>query len=268
VANAKAAGAYGVIVYNNVDGDPIPMARTPGFDDDIPAVMVSQGDGLDLLSQTPTTATVTPRQLADAEENLLADFSNIGPAPFTHGVKPDVLAPGQNVLSSVFAFDNTGLLVGEQGFNLFNGTSMATPHVSGAAALLVAEGHTQREVKSALVTTAMDLGYEVWEQGGGLIQVLDASEAASFFYPSNASLGVFKGNAPANGSVDIEISGESCDSATASGSDLVSAGVNGSTLTVEFDGGRTATSGFHSGYVEVDCGGDLYHLPWLAVVDR
>jgi minor extracellular serine protease Vpr len=266
VANAKAAGAFGVIVYQNNALDPIPMGRTAGFDDFIPAVMVSQADGLALEGQAPTTATVTPFILGSATPNLLADFSNIGPAPFTHIVKPDVVAPGENVLSSIILFDAFG--VNDHSWDLFNGTSMSTPHVSGAAAILVAEGLSPEEVKSALVTTAFDLGYEVWEQGGGLIDVLAASEASVFFYPSSASFGVFKGFAPADGVVDIAITGGSC-SATIDGSSFASADVDGSTLTVEFNGGRTAAEDFYSGFVTVDCGADgTYTLPWLAVVDR
>src|SRR4030095_810231 len=42
VANAKAAGAIAVLIINNVAGDPIAMAKTAGFDDDIPAVMISK----------------------------------------------------------------------------------------------------------------------------------------------------------------------------------------------------------------------------------
>ena len=45
VANAKAAGAIGVLIVNNVAGDPIAMARTAGFDDDLPAVMATVRDG-------------------------------------------------------------------------------------------------------------------------------------------------------------------------------------------------------------------------------
>src|SRR4029077_16875744 len=56
VANAKAAGAIGVVIVNNVAGDPIAMARTAGFDDDIPAVMISKGNGAALRASGETTA--------------------------------------------------------------------------------------------------------------------------------------------------------------------------------------------------------------------
>ena len=271
VENAKAAGASGAIIYNNVAGDPIPMARTGGFDDDLPAVMVSMADGQALeteASGAPTTAAVSPRQLGPATPNLLADFSNIGPASFTHIIKPDVVAPGENVLSSVFSL-GSDLLPTDRSYDLFNGTSMATPHVSGAAALLVGAGLDNREVKSALVTTASDLGYAVWEQGGGLIDVDAAAAAASFFYPSSASFGAFQGNAPANGRAQIAITGDACHTASVDGGDgFVSAAVSGDTLTVEFAGGRSADTGFYSGLVTVTCGAATYDLPFLAVVNR
>ena len=56
VANAKAVGALGALIINNVAGDPIAMARTAGFDDDLPAVMLSQADGATLRSSGATTA--------------------------------------------------------------------------------------------------------------------------------------------------------------------------------------------------------------------
>src|SRR5206468_8451212 len=56
VANAKAAGAIGVLIINNVAGDPIPMARTAGFDDDLPAVMIGLIEGVALLASGATTA--------------------------------------------------------------------------------------------------------------------------------------------------------------------------------------------------------------------
>jgi subtilisin family serine protease len=147
---------------------------------------------------------------------------------------------------------------------------MSTPHVSGAAAILVAEGRSPEEVKSALVTTAFDLGYEVWEQGGGLIDVFAAAAADTFFYPSSASFGGFNGNAPANGSVSIAITGIACDDAVSvdGGFGFVTADMNDSILEVDFAGGRDAGTEFYSGFVSVTCGGIVYDLPFLAVVNR
>ena len=56
VANAKAAGAIAVLIINNVAGDPIAMARTAGFDDDIPAVMISKNEGAALRAANPPDA--------------------------------------------------------------------------------------------------------------------------------------------------------------------------------------------------------------------
>src|SRR5436309_4716968 len=60
VANAKAAGAVGVLVINNVAGDPTAMGRSAGFDDDLPAVMISKNDGAALRASGATTAAAQP----------------------------------------------------------------------------------------------------------------------------------------------------------------------------------------------------------------
>ena len=186
-----------------------------------------------------------------------------------HNVKPDVMAPGVDILSSTFA-----------GFELYNGTSMASPHVAGAAALLL-EAHgdwTPAQVKSAIVNTASDQGLMVWQQGGGLLDVPAALSAEAFFYPSNASFGIFKGNAKANGSVEIEIdSTETCvvTDVTQStvigpaGGMYVDAWVDGSTLMVDFEGGRAASRDLYGGYVDIDCGlAGTYTVPWGSWVRR
>ena len=168
VANAKAAGAGGALIFTD-DRDPVSMAKTDGFDDDIPAVMVARAAGLAyeaaLTGGAIFPTNISPPTIVAETPNLLADFSSRGPAPFTGIVKPDVVAPGVNILSSVF--DGTG-------WDLFNGTSMASPHVAGASAVLLQANSawTPAQVKSALATTASDLGLAVWEQGSGLIDLV------------------------------------------------------------------------------------------------
>ena len=269
IANAKATGAVGAVIYTYAGEDPIGMATTPGYDDQIPAVMVSYDAGKVL--ELGVSAVITGPTSVPTTPNVLADFSSTGPVPFTYAVKPDVVAPGVNILSSTVQFNDQGIT--GTSWELYDGTSMASPHVAGAAAALLGAhpSWTPQDVKSALVTTADETkpGDTVWQQGGGLINLVTADAATATFYPSNASFGVFKGNAPANGSIDIAVTnGTACSVVDTTGSAYASATIAGSTLTVDFTGNRTAATGLYGGYVHVDCSGTAYHIPWGAVVNR
>jgi minor extracellular serine protease Vpr len=83
---------------------------------------------------------------------VIASFSSAGPTPFDQLLKPDVAAPGVNILSSV-----PDSATNESGdWAVFDGTSMATPVVAGAAALLLQAhpGWTPADVKDSLMATA------------------------------------------------------------------------------------------------------------------
>src|SRR5437867_3851451 len=146
---AQNRGAVGVIILNNQPTDPFPMAQDGVNHPTIPAVIVSLADGATLKAHVPGSVTVDGTTFFDfvtTNADILAAFSSRGPTPYDFRLKPDVTAPGVSVLSSV---------LGGQ-FAFFQGTSMATPHTTGAAALLLAAHPTWSpdEVKSALVNYA------------------------------------------------------------------------------------------------------------------
>jgi subtilisin family serine protease len=134
----------------------------------------------------PDAITVAAATSAD----LIADFSSAGPTPVSLGMKPDVTAPGVDILSSLPASQGT--------FGLLSGTSMATPHVAGAAALLE-ERHptwTVAQIKSALVQTGTPVlqpgtGAETspLREGGGLVDLPQADNPLLFASPTSLSFG-------------------------------------------------------------------------------
>jgi subtilisin family serine protease len=148
--HAEAAGALAAIVVNNVDGPPVLMSASGTVG--IPAVMISRRDGDLLKANLAGGVTVrmsddTRIQLAELA-NQLSSNSSRGPSAPSNALKPDLSAPG----SSIFAA-KAG--TGTEGF-LLSGTSMAAPHVAGAAALL-RELHPEwppMMIKAALMNTA------------------------------------------------------------------------------------------------------------------
>ncbi|MGW7630053.1 S8 family serine peptidase [Streptomyces griseoincarnatus] len=107
----------------------------------------------------------------------LADFSSRGPRAGDDAVKPDVTAPGVGIVAARAAGTTMGQVV-DASHVAASGTSMAAPHVAGAAALL-AQQHpdwTASRLKDALTSTARPIeGQRVTEQGGGRIDVAAAS---------------------------------------------------------------------------------------------
>ena len=98
-----------------------------------------------LTSPGSSARAITVAAVTEADPAQVAGFSSAGPTPLSLRLKPDVAAPGVGVLSSV-----------PEGWETMSGTSMAAPHVSGAAALLLQRhpGWTPADVKAALTATA------------------------------------------------------------------------------------------------------------------
>jgi hypothetical protein len=138
IVNAQEAGAIAVVVFS-IAGDPIVMTGVPGLAD-IPALMIGQADGNLILAEI--TAGKEVEVLLDKglflsvtdSGNVMGAFSARGPAPVQDILKPDVTAPGINILAG-FTPDAANSVPGET-FATLTGTSMATPHVAGVAALL------------------------------------------------------------------------------------------------------------------------------------
>jgi minor extracellular serine protease Vpr len=126
VANAKDAGALGVIIINNVAGDPIAMARTAGFDDNLPAVMISKDDGAALRASGATTASASlnfQEFIHPDHKDILAGFSSQGPTRPELALKPDVTSVGVNVLSSITCVNKGPNCPGDgSGWAFFQGT--------------------------------------------------------------------------------------------------------------------------------------------------
>jgi subtilisin family serine protease len=158
VANAESAGAIAVVVFN-LSGAPIVMiGDSVGID--IPALMVGAADGnlfLDELNNDEIINVVLDKSffLTEADTgNNMGSFSSRGPGPVADILKPDVTAPGINILAGNTP-DAVNSVSGEF-FAFRTGTSMATPHVAGVAALLK-QAHPDwnpATIKSALMTTA------------------------------------------------------------------------------------------------------------------
>jgi subtilisin family serine protease len=203
---------------------------------------------------------------------VIADFSSAGPTPVSLALKPDVSAPGVNVLSSLPTSQGT--------FGTLSGTSMATPAVAGAAAIL-RERHpdwTVAQIKSALVQsgdpvrTATGAEALPTREGGGLVDLPRADVPLLFASPTGLSFGSLLPAATASRTVTLGDAGGGAgvwtpSAVLQSGSATVTVPP---TVTVPGELAVTATGGSAAGdaagFVVLTRGADVRRIPfWLQV---
>jgi subtilisin family serine protease len=155
IRNAQNAGAVAALVSNNIAGDGVGMAQdgTPN-QPTIFAYNVSLTDAAALKTHDgeATTISASPAYIITGNDDFMAGFSSQGPTDVDFRVKPDVVAPGVNVLSSIpHQFCDAPPC-----FTFLQGTSMATPHLAGSAAVLrwANPAWGAAEIRSAIVNTA------------------------------------------------------------------------------------------------------------------
>ncbi|WP_399029411.1 S8 family peptidase [Streptomyces sp. 15-116A] len=127
-------------------------------------------------------------------KDKLADFSSTGPRLGDGAIKPDVTAPGVDITAASAKGNDIAKEVGEKpaGYMTISGTSMATPHVAGAAAILKQQHPTwtYAELKAALTASTKGGKYTPFEQGSGRIQVDKAIKQTVIADPVSLSFGV------------------------------------------------------------------------------
>jgi minor extracellular serine protease Vpr len=285
IRNAQTAGADAVLVVNNVNGDPVAMAQdgTPN-QPTVPAYMLSLANRAALMADDGLSATIgsAKQYFQTGNSDFMASFSGQGPTDVDFRVKPDVVAPGVNVLSSI-PLSNAGgvcqtatpLVDGCWAF--FQGTSMATPHLAGSAAVLIGlhPDWPAWAIRSAIVNTAQEGVLQPFAGtglvtdpnivGAGRERLDNAVDAKALLNPVSLSFGpVPSGSGQTmTGTIDVmSVAGPGAytvavRSAGPSGAAGVSyaASISGSTITVTMSEAKGATLGDHYATLSVMLGG-------------
>lgn len=199
-AKAEGADVVSMSLGSSIpdDGnDPMAQAVDALSADGGPLFVIAAGNayGAGTIGSPGSAASALTVAAVDKQDGR-ADFSSMGPLVRSHGLKPDLSAPGVDIEAAA-----SQSVPGIEGmYQSMSGTSMATPHVAGAAAILK-QRHPEwsgQRIKDALMSSSVRLpAYTPYEQGTGRLDVkaaLDTTieatgsvEVASYDWPHSAS---------------------------------------------------------------------------------
>ena len=225
----------------------------------------------------PDAITVAASTEGDAgPPDEIASFSSAGPTPVSLEMKPDVTAPGVNVISSL----------PQSTWAAWSGTSMASPHVAGAAAVLM-QRHptwTVEQIKSALESTGDPVHapgssneVQATREGGGRIDLARADDPLVFTDPTGLSFGLVKPGSDATQALDVADAGGGAlpwtvtvqSQTSPSGANLAPSSptvVAGGSVNITLSVAPTAAEGEADGFVLLTRGTDVRRVPyWFRV---
>ena len=194
IAFAKQNGAIATIIHNFAGGSNAPGESGTFLGDSfefIPTFDMSVTDATEIRAALQTEkATISFGQFASTSTtgDEVNDSSSRGPSTPNFDIKPDVSAPGTNIMSSIpqYGADFPEAKY-DQSYDRFTGTSMATPHIAGIAALVKQANPSWNafDVKVALSNTAKLLDtakYDVFSQGAGRVDAYAAAHPSVLAY--------------------------------------------------------------------------------------
>lgn len=210
VARAMRFGAAAAIIHNNAEGMFSGTLGTPDNEGTpwIYATSISRADGMRLRTLAAAGSlrisfSASVMGVANPNAGQISSFSSWGPAPDL-ATKPDLGAPGGSIYSTY------PLAMG--GYASISGTSMASPHVAGAAALIIQDKPRMRaaQIQDLLRNTAEPRTYSTYpflwpvnRQGAGMIDVRAAVTSPVRIAPSKLSLGEFESDEPAEAELTL-----------------------------------------------------------------